>query len=123
MCPNFKWASSGGPVGMGAGDGVGNVEFWGKFLENSGKFSENFWNYSGNFPEFSAELKDIQISKIDIVKRQINTGIFTIRLHKNNPEIMLDPSVQYLRKSNFCRIICLFPSPFMLNWTNFTGYL
>ena len=96
-----------GSVGVGGGWG-GDEENSG---ENSGKFPENFRNFSGNFPEFSAELKDIQISKIDIVKRQIN--IFTIRLHKNNPEIMLDPSVQYLRKSNFCRIMCLFPSPFI----------
>ena len=39
------------------------------------------------------------VTKNNIVKREIK--IFIIGLQKNNPEIIPDPSVKYLRKCNF----------------------
>ena len=45
-------------------------------------------------------------TKSDFVKRQIKN--FSIGLQKMNPEIMLDPSVKYLRNYIFSLIIALF---------------
>jgi len=73
--------------GGGGGGGVGGGG-WGIF----GKFPGKFWNFTGIF-------RLVPRTKIEVLKRQIK--IFTVGLKENNPEIMLNPPAQYLRKCNF----------------------
>ena len=80
------------------------------------------WGVSGNFREISEDfpeiLRDGRDIHIDIVKRQIK--IFIIGLQKNNPEIMSDPPVEYLRNINFSVIIRFFPTGFMYRHNFYT---
>ncbi len=61
--------------------------------EISGEILEISWKFHGNFIWIRGT--DL-ITKIDIVKQQIKN--FTIGLQENNPEIIPDPLVKYLRK-------------------------
>ena len=53
----------------------------------------------------------IRKREIEIVKRQNN--ILMKGLCENNPTIMLNPPVKYLRKYNFCQIERFFTTPFI----------
>ena len=50
------------------------------------------------------------IIQSNIMGRQLK--IFTIRLHKNNPEITPDPTLEYLKNFIFTLMVRLFSTPF-----------
>ena len=52
-----------------------------------------------------------EIIQSNIMGRQLK--IFTIRLHKNNPEIIPDPTLEYLKNSIFTLMVRLLPTPFI----------
>ena len=51
------------------------------------------------------------IIQSNIMRRQIK--IFTIRLHKNNPEIIPDPALEYLKNVVMTQISRFFPRTFI----------
>ena len=75
-----------------------------------GIFREISEKFSGNFREISGKCVVIRKREIEIVKRQNN--ILMKGLCENNPTIMLNPPVKYLRKCNFSQIARFFPTPF-----------
>ena len=64
--------------------------------EFSEKFSGNFGEISGKFP-----VNCVVIRKREKCIAQRQNKILIKGLHENNPEIMLNSPVEYLRKCNF----------------------
>ena len=92
-----KW---GVPQGWGGHQGCPEI---------SGKFPGEILEIPRKFPGGVRGMGPV--TKSDIVKRQIK--IFTIGLHENDPEIIPDPPVEYLRKYNLPQIDRFFPHPFI----------
>ena len=74
-------------------------------------FRKIFEKISGNFAEISGKHVVIRKREIDIARWEIN--ILMNDLRKNNPEIIPNPSVKYLRDVIFYVFLRLFPTPFM----------
>ena len=79
---------------------------------DSRNFPRNFRKISGKISgKFPVKCKVIRKREIEIVKRQNN--ILMKGLWENNPTIMLNSPVKYLRDVNFHPIMHLFPTDFI----------
>ena len=75
----------------------------------SGNFLQILRKFLGNLPEISRNRGGVRGLQSDIAQRQ--NKILMYGLHQNDPTVMPESPVEYLRKCNLTLIYRFFPTP------------